>query len=264
MSHRLFLLSALLLVVLLHPFVAGLSQSTTLTTTTTTTTTTNNNKANDSASSSERKPQPRRSFLSSILATTTTTTTVVVATTLGGVAVPPAWSRAPGSKDLYEAIEQIRGASRDLKTLQQNWDMYAVIDQEGRSVGDSTVMARRILGGVGPLAGDSAIAVAKATPLYRIDGAFAAVRKAAIANAGDDDPPWISELDLLAFEELSERIQFALQKADGDFYSVAFASKGSKQINGIFKEAKAQVDQGILDFEAIMGLLKEAGAPGLL
>ena len=69
--------------------------------------------------------------------------------------------------------------------------------------------------------------------------------------------------NFLAFEEVAERILFQLQKADGDFYSVQFASKGTKQITGIYKEAKEQVDQGVVDFGRMLALLKEAGAPGI-
>lgn len=172
-----------------------------------------------------------------------------------------AQARAPGSKDLSEAIQQIRDASRDLQTLERDWDQFAMIDQEGRAVTDATVVARRVLGGVAPLAGASAIAVAKSTPLYRIDGAFSVVKKAYLESDSDSD--WVSNLDLEAFEELAERILFQVQKADGDLYSVAFASKGTKQISGIYKEAKGQIDQGIVDLDKMIRLLSNAGAPGI-
>eukprot|EP00566_Odontella_aurita_P016289 CAMPEP_0113566640 /NCGR_PEP_ID=MMETSP0015_2-20120614/22833_1 /TAXON_ID=2838 /ORGANISM="Odontella" /LENGTH=254 /DNA_ID=CAMNT_0000468947 /DNA_START=162 /DNA_END=926 /DNA_ORIENTATION=+ /assembly_acc=CAM_ASM_000160 len=189
------------------------------------------------------------------------TTAATAATGLGTVCLPQrARARSPGSMDVVEAVKQIRDASEDLRNLQHNWDRYAVIDKEGRAVTDATVLARRILGGVAPLAGATAIEVAKATPLYRIDGAFNAVRKVALS---DDDGAWAENLDLLAFEELSERLQFELQKADGDLYSVQFASKGTTQISGIYKEAKAQIDQGLVDIEEMKVLLRDAGAPGL-
>lgn len=181
---------------------------------------------------------------------------------LGAALLTPSsvWARAPGSKDITEAIQQIQDASVDLQKLQRDFDKYAVIDNEGRAVTDATVGARRILGGVAPLAGDSAIEVAKATPLYRIDGAFNLIRKACLE--GDDDS-WGPGLDLVTFEEIAERILFELQKADGDFYSVQFASKGTKQIRGIFNEAKIQIDRGVVDFDAMLSLLAGSKAPGL-
>lgn len=201
----------------------------------------------------------RRAFFGKVTAATGGLVTIFVAP----CPRQQAWARTPGSNDLAEAVQQIRDASEDLRKLQRNWEKYAVIDKEGRSVGDATVLARRILGGVAPLAGTTAIEVAKATPLYRIDGAFNVVRKATIAGWDAEVNTWVGNLDLPEFEEIAERIQFQLQKADGDFYSVQFASKGTTQISGIFKEAKAQVDQGIGDFETIIQLLKDAGAPGL-
>lgn len=168
-----------------------------------------------------------------------------------------AYARAPGSKDMTEVIAQIQGAANDLKKLKNDWSQYAIIDAEGRA--GSTDGARRILGGIAPQAGSAAIEAAKATPLYRIDVAFSAVRKEAI----EGNSQWGEELDLGTFDELADRITFAIQKADGDFYGVLFASKGTKQISGIFSEAKVQVDQGISDFDEMLGLLKDAGAPGL-
>jgi hypothetical protein len=195
----------------------------------------------------------RREFLSTIAGFASST--IVVA----------AWARAPGSKDVAEAVEQIRDASEALRQLQRDWDQYARIDKEGRAMTDATVIARRILGGVGPMTGDGAIQMAKATPLYRIDGAFTAVRKASLDNDNDDDDEslWAANLDLELFEDIAERIVFQVQKADGDLYSVQFASKGTTQISGIYKEAKGQIDQGVVDFAAMLGLLKDAGAPGL-
>ena len=95
--------------------------------------------------------------------------------------------------------------------------------------------------------------------LYRVDGAFTAVRLSSLS----DDNDALGDLDLESFEEIAQRIIFQLQKADGDLYSVAFASKGTTQISNIYKEAKGQVDQGVVDFAAMLGLLKDAGAPGL-
>ena len=169
-------------------------------------------------------------------------------------------ARAPGSTDTVEAVRQIQDAAVDLRRLQRDFYSYAVVNDEGRAVTDATVGARRILGGVAPLAGTSAIEVAKVTPLYRIDGAFNVIRKACIE--GTDGDVWTDNLDLGAYEELVERILFQLQKADGDFYSVQFAAKGTKQISGIYKEAKEQVDQGVIDFDKILSLLEEANAPG--
>uniref|UniRef100_A0A7S1VY35 Imelysin-like domain-containing protein n=1 Tax=Ditylum brightwellii TaxID=49249 RepID=A0A7S1VY35_9STRA len=170
----------------------------------------------------------------------------------------PAFARTPGSKDVTEAIHQIQDAAHDLQKLQKAWSQYATIDAEGRA--GSTDGARRILGGIAPQSGVAAIEVAKSTPLYRIDGAFTLIRNEAL---GASDESWTVALDLLTFDELADRILFAIQKADGDFYSVLFASKGTKQISGIFSEAKGQIDQAILDFEKMIVLLKDAGAPGL-
>lgn len=172
-----------------------------------------------------------------------------------------AHARAPGSKDVSEAVQQIRDAAIDLRKLERDWDQYSLIDNEGRAVTDATVIARRVLGGVAPLAGASAIDVAKVTPLYRIDGAFNVIRKAYIES--ESDSGWTTTLDLELFEELVERILFQVQKADGDLYSVAFASKGTTQISGIYKEAKGQIDQGIVDLEKMISLLTDAGAPGI-
>lgn len=204
--------------------------------------------------------------VTALVTTTPTTSATTSTTTRAGffqsiVGVPPAWARAPGSRDLSESTAQIQDAAAALKGLQQNFDDYATVDAEGRA--GSTDAARRILGGIAPQSGSVAIEVAKATPLYRIDGAFKAVRFAAID--GDDDngtTKWTENLDLSRFEELVERILFALQKADGDFYSVLFASKGTKQIQGIYKEAKIQVDQCVKDLEEMIQLFKDAGAPG--
>ena len=51
------------------------------------------------------------------------------------------------------------------------------------------------MGGVAPQRGEAAIEVAKVTPLYRIDGAFAAVRKAALKS----DDGWGAALDVEEF-----------------------------------------------------------------
>jgi hypothetical protein len=183
---------------------------------------------------------------------------------LGGAATAallhaaPAWARTPGSSDVNEAVEQIRDAAVELRRLQRDWATYAVIDAEGRA--GNIDAARRILGGVAPQRGEAAIEVARRTPLYRIDGAFNAVREAAIdAGAG----AWPAALDLDVFDEAGERILFSLQKTDGDFYGVVFASKGSSMLTGIYKEAKGQVDRSADDFDLILRLLREAGAPGL-
>jgi hypothetical protein len=200
----------------------------------------------------------RRAFLSIAGFASST----IVGAVVGSQQQPQAaWARAPGSKDIAEAVEQIRDASEALRQLQHDWDQYALIDKEGRAVTDATVIARRILGGVTPLAGDGAIQMAKATPLYRIDGAFTAIRKASLDD--DSDSSWAANLDLESFDEIAERIVFQVQKADGDLYSVQFAAKGTTQISGIYKEAKVQVDQGVVDSAALLLLLKDAGAPEL-
>ena len=55
----------------------------------------------------------------------------------------------------------------------------------------------------------------------------------------------------------------ALKKADDAFYSVTFASKGSGQLTAIYDDAKAGVDLALREFDAILGLLASAGAPGV-
>ena len=119
----------------------------------------------------------------------------------------PAAARRPGSEDVSEAIEQIVMATAELKRLQGTWATYACIDNEGRACNIDA--ARKILGGVAPQRGDAAIAVAKETPLYRIDGAFKAVRKYAL-NAGDGS--WAETLDVTAFVEKGEDINLSLKK----------------------------------------------------
>ena len=142
---------------------------------------------------------------------------------LGGgaaaVLLPPrrAVARAPGSEDVDEAIAQVKDAATALRVLRKDWEKYAVIDAEGRA--GNIDAARRVLGGVTPQRGAALAAAAEATPLYRIDGAFAALRKAAL-NAADGT--WGSRLDLEAFVERGEDIVFALKKADDSFYSVVF------------------------------------------
>ena len=201
----------------------------------------------EKTSPSSLLPSCRRQFLVS-------TSFITIGSYFFG-ATTTAFARVPGSKDAAEAVQQIEGAFDDLRKLRDNWGSYATIDAEGRA--GSTDAARRILGGIAPQSGRAAIEVANATPLYRIDGAFSAIRQAAIEETID----WASNLDLVRFEELVERILFAIQKADGDFYSVLFAAKGTRMVSGIFGEAKAQVNQGIADFEELIGLLKDAGAP---
>jgi len=145
-----------------------------------------------------------------------------------------------------------------LKQLENDWSIYAIIDAEGRAA--STDGARRILGGIAPQAGSAAIDTANKTPLYRIDVAFVTVRKAVLE---DDAGRWTSSFDLDRFEELADRIIYETQKADGNFYSVLFAAKGTRMIDDIFTETKSLVKQGIVDLEEMILLLKAAGAPGL-
>ena len=47
------------------------------------------------------------------------------------------------------------------------------------------------------------------------------------------------------------------------FYGVVFASKGSTQLEGIYKEARQSVDKALKEFDEIIGLLQEAKAPGV-
>ena len=170
----------------------------------------------------------------------------------------PSLARAPGSTDLIASIQQIQNAVLDLKQLENDWSIYAIIDAEGRAA--STDGARRILGGIAPQAGSAAIDTANKTPLYRIDVAFVTVRKAVLE---DDAGRWTSSFDLDRFEELADRIIYETQKADGNFYSVLFAAKGTRMIDDIFTETKSLVKQGIVDLEEMILLLKAVGAPGL-
>ena len=117
----------------------------------------------------------------------------------------------------------------------------------------------KILGGVAPQRGEAAIEVAKITPLYRMDGAFAAVRKY-VLSAEDG---WAANLDIEDFVQRGEDIVFNLKRADDSFYSVVFASKGSSMLEKIYKEAKDSVDVSVKDFEAIIGALQAAKAPGV-
>eukprot|EP00547_Thalassionema_nitzschioides_P008085 CAMPEP_0194224056 /NCGR_PEP_ID=MMETSP0156-20130528/36560_1 /TAXON_ID=33649 /ORGANISM="Thalassionema nitzschioides, Strain L26-B" /LENGTH=214 /DNA_ID=CAMNT_0038955443 /DNA_START=20 /DNA_END=661 /DNA_ORIENTATION=+ len=167
----------------------------------------------------------------------------------------PSLARTPGSKDLSASIEQIQNAVSDLKQLEKDWSMYAIIDAEGRA--GSTDGARRILGGIAPQAGSEAIDAAKKTPLYRIDIAFVTVRKAVLED--NNSSGWTTTFDLERYEELADRIIYETQKADGNFYGVLFAAKGTKMINDIFLETKSLVKQGIVDLEEMVLLLKDAG-----
>jgi hypothetical protein len=206
---------------------------------------------NNNTSNSRRQILTRIPKAAAALIVVTTTTTQSSGSSI-------CWARTPGSQDLSESIEQIQDAVKALRALQTDWNDYATIDAEGRA--GSTDAARRILGGIAPQSGTAAIETAKVTPLYRIDGAFKAIRTAAI---DDTTTEWVTNLDLLKYEELVDRVLFAIQKADGDFYSVLFAAKGTKQISGIYEEAKNQVDQCIVDLQHIMRLFEDAGAPGL-
>ena len=118
----------------------------------------------------------------------------------------PAAARTPGSDDVGEAVEQIIDGRAALLKLQSEWATYACIDAEGRACNIDA--ARKILGGVAPQRGDAAIEVAKVTPLYRIDGAFNAVRKFALA----DDDGWGSALELETFVESGVEIAQELKK----------------------------------------------------
>ena len=203
----------------------------------------------------------RRAVLNQFVATSL----AVAGTTISSLTYQPqpAYARAPGSTNANEAIQQIKDGKKALETLLDNFDTYAQIDSEGRA--KSTDEARRILGGIAPQGGTVAIEVAKATPLYRIDGAFTAVRKTILDadEKSSSDDSWGLNMDLFAFEELAEKLVYELSKADGDFYSVLFASKGTTMIRDIFVEAKSLVKQGIKDFDAMLDLLRDAGAPGV-
>ena len=178
---------------------------------------------------------------------------------LGVITAPTAaQSRTPGSTDLQEALQQIRDGRAALRDLQRDWKTYACIDDEGRAC--NIDVARKILGGVAPQRGDAAIEVAKKTPLYRIDGAFTAVRKAALVA---DEDSWVRKLDLETFVDKAEEIVFALKKTDDSFYSVVFASKGSSMLEKIYGEAKQSVDRALDDMSQILALMEQAGAPNV-
>ena len=102
--------------------------------------------------------------------------------------------------------------------------------------------------------------MAKLTPLYRIDGAFAAVRKCVLNS---DDSSWASSIDIEEFVELGEEIVRSLKKVDDSFYGVVFASKGSVMLEKIYAEAKQSVDASVVNFETMLGLLRAAKAPGV-
>lgn len=173
------------------------------------------------------------------------------------------FARAPGSKDVVASIQQIQDGAQSLKMLLTDWEDYASIDGEGRA--RSTDGARRILGGIAPQAGAAAIDAAKNTPLYRIDVAFVTVRKAVLEGSDNNDKEtaWRDKLDLERFEELADRVIYGTQKADGNFYSVLFAMKGTTMIADIFLETKKLVQQDIDDLDNMVRLLQEAGAPGV-
>ena len=52
-------------------------------------------------------------------------------------------------------------------------------------------------------------------------------------------------------------------QADDSFYSVVFASKGSTQLTGLYREARGSVDRALTDFDSVLVYLREAGAPGV-
>jgi hypothetical protein len=173
-----------------------------------------------------------------------------------GMMPAAALARTPGSEDVGEAVQQIEDAAAALKKLRSEWSSFAVIDAEGRA--GNIDAARRILGGVAPQRGDAARIVAEQTPLYRVDNAFAAVRKGALNGAQG----WADDLDLEAFVEAGERIVFDLKKADDSFYGVVFASKGTSQLQGLYDEAGKSVDRSIREFDNVIALLRAAKVPG--
>lgn len=72
------------------------------------------------------------------------------------------------------------------------------------------------------------------------------------------------ELEFEKFEDFAEKIVYGLQKADGRFYGVSFVQKGTCRIEAIFTESKILVKQaGVVDLDELIGLLKDAGAPGV-
>lgn len=182
---------------------------------------------------------------------------VVSAAALATLVCPTASrARTPGSTDVDEAIAQVKDARAALRELSKDWDTYACINDEGMACNIDA--ARRVLGGVAPQRGDAAIAVAKQTPLYRIDGAFSSIRKYALdAEAGS----WGANLDIESFVNTAEEITFAIKKADDSFYGVVFTMKGSTMISNSYKEAKNSVDRALRDFDTLLELLVDAKAP---
>lgn len=184
----------------------------------------------------------------------------VLGAVAAGAALPHGMSsmataRVPGSENVGEAVEQIIAGRESLVKLQKEWATYACVDKEGRACNIDA--ARKILGGVAPQRGEAAIEVAKVTPLYRIDNAFAAVRKFSL----NDEDGWGSKLDVEAFVEKSDDVVFALKKTDDSFYGVVFASKGSTMIEGIYAEAKKAVDKSVVDLDTLLAQLKDVGCP---
>ena len=158
-------------------------------------------------------------------------------------------ARAPGSQDPAESVKLMREASVVLKQLQIDWPQYTVIDSEGRA-GDIDA-ARRILGGV---TRQNSLGL-KAN----LAAAFACLAKAAVvAPAGG----WGDALDAEAFIEAGERVTQALGEADDGFYSSKFASKGTSQVEGIFRTARGKLDASVRDVDGMLGLLTAASAPG--
>jgi hypothetical protein len=203
----------------------------------------------------------RRSVLSSLVVAAVTLDvlpTTHVSSSLTGRLV--AHARAPGSTDVRASVQQVLDARSQLKSsLLDHWSDYASIDDEGRA--RSTDDARRVLGGITPQAGSAAIDAAQNTPLYRLDVAFVSIRKAVLDG---DDGTWTDHVDLDRFEELADRITYAVSKADGNFYSVLFAMKGTTMIKDIFVETKTLIQQTIVDLDAMIALLRDAGAPGFV
>lgn len=168
---------------------------------------------------------------------------------LGAALLPRrASARAAGSQDVGEAVLLIKQSAVTLKQLQADWGQYAIIDSEGRA--GNIDAARRVLGGV-----------ARQNELglkANLAGAFVAVRRAALATPD----AWGDALDVESFVETGERVTQALGEADDAFYGAVFASKGSTQIEGIYRTAKRKVDASVRDVDAMIALLRDAAIPG--
>lgn len=183
-------------------------------------------------------PLPRRSFLLTPIALQ--------------FIIPPAFvsARMPGANDVESSLSQIKEGFVTLKQLQKDWNEYTTIDKEGRA-GDVD-RARRILGGVSKQNEPST------SPLYKLEGAFAAIRKASLAADEDSKDALerqLAAMDVEEFVEATEIIAYNLQKADYQFYSCAFAPGGTRQVQELYDSSRVFVDRSVIEYAKVLSLL---------